>query len=115
MACRKRTSLLAITGTPRKPAACSANWLNASLALAPGAGQLQVQTVAEDALPIGQLLFGQVMPVLAEQPPDQAFAAGEGEQVVVMIGQPLRPDRHAAFGAMALHPGSGEQARRGSG
>ena len=82
------------------------------LALAPGAGQLQAKVVAEAALPVGQLLPGQVLAVFAGQASGQAFAAGQQDQPLRVLAQPFRPHRHPAFAAMALHPGPGEQVRQ---
>ncbi len=82
------------------------------LAVAAGAGQLQVQAIAEHALPVGQLLFGQVMAAFAGQASGQALAPGQREQVVATVLQPLRVDGDAALGAMAFQPGPAEQARQ---
>ena len=83
------------------------------LAVAIGAGQLQVQAVAEAALPVGQMLLGQIMAALGKQAPGQALAPGQCEQPCVRVQQPFRADRHAAFRPLAFHPCTGQQARQG--
>jgi hypothetical protein len=62
------------------------------LALAAGAGQLQVQAIAEHALPVGQLLLGQFMLAVQRQAPGQALPPGQREQVGVAGLQPVRVD-----------------------
>ncbi|MNM95711.1 hypothetical protein D3C81_1081670 [compost metagenome] len=81
-------------------------------AVALGAGEFQVQAIAEHALPIGELLLGQVMAAFTGQAPGQALAAGQGEQIPAAVLQPLRMHGHAALVAVALHPGAGQQARQ---
>jgi hypothetical protein len=82
------------------------------LAATSGAGQLQMQAVAEHVLPVGQALFGQIVTALGEQTSGQAVVAGQSEQVGVAFAQPLRLHRHAAFEALPFHPGAGQQPRQ---
>ncbi|MNM42531.1 hypothetical protein D3C81_533730 [compost metagenome] len=86
--------------------------VEALFAVTAGAGQLQVQAVAEHALPVGQLLFGQIVLAIQRQAPGQAVTAGQGEQVGVAGLQPVRMHGHAALGAMAFHPRPGQQPRQ---
>ena len=80
------------------------------LAVAAGAGQLQVQAVAERTAPVGQPGLGQFMAAGDGQASGQALAADEGEQAGVVLAQPFRAQGHAV-GAVAFHPGAAEQAR----
>ncbi|MNV41042.1 hypothetical protein D3C71_1326660 [compost metagenome] len=70
-----------------------------------------MQAVAEHALPVGELLLGQVMAALAGEAAGQAVAAGQRKQVVAPCLEPLGMDGDAAFGAVAFHPCAGQQAR----
>jgi hypothetical protein len=49
-------------------------------ALAPGAGELQVQVLAEAALQVGQMLLGQLVAAARGQTRGMALAPGDGEQ-----------------------------------
>ena len=80
-------------------------------AIAAGAGQLQMQVVAEGLSPREQLCFGHVMATGHCQPPGQTLAAGNGAQAGVVSAQPLRVDRYA-IATMTFQPGTAEQARQ---
>ena len=82
------------------------------LAVASGAGELQVQAIAERALPVGEPRLREFVTVAGGQAPGQAVAAGEREQPGVVLAQPLRP-HHDAVDAVAFHPGPAEQTRQG--
>ena len=81
------------------------------LAVAAGAGEFQMQAIAQRALPVGEPGFGQFMPVAGRQAPGQAVAAGEREQPGIVLAQPLRP-HHDAVGLVAFHPRPAEQPRQ---
>ncbi|MGY3265119.1 hypothetical protein ACVWZN_001192 [Lysobacter sp. HA35] len=81
------------------------------LALAAGAGQLEMQALAEHVLPVDQPGFGEVMATAAGKLRGEAVASGECEQAAVVLTQPVRAHRHAVV-AMAFHPHAAEQARQ---
>jgi hypothetical protein len=98
----------ATTGMPRA-AGVQGEAVERLLAVATGAGQLQAQVAVEVALPVGQLLLGQVVAVLRGQAAGQALAAGQQDQAAAALAHPFRAHGNAALGAVAFHPGPGEQ------
>ncbi len=101
-----------VAGDHRQPALAGGlqgELVEGFFAVAAGAGQFQVQAIAEHALPVGELLLGQVMAAVTGQAPGEAVAAGQCKQVVAAGLEPVGVDGDAAFGAVAFHPGAGEQ------
>ena len=81
------------------------------LAFARGAREFQVQAFAGGALPLREPLFGEFVLARGGEAPGFAVAAGEREQAVVGLAQPLRAHDDAIV-AMAFHPRAREQARQ---
>ena len=81
------------------------------LAIALRARQFKVQVLAERTLPVGQVLFGQVVTAGQRQTAGQALPADDGEQALVVGAQPFRLDGDAV-GAVAFHPCAREQPRQ---
>ena len=73
------------------------------LAIALRARQFKVQVLAERTLPVGQVLFGQVVTACQRQTAGQALPADDGEQALVVCAQSFRLDGDAV-GAVAFHP-----------
>ena len=82
------------------------------LVRAPGAGQLQMQAIAENAVPVGQPGLGQFGALRCRQPAGQTLPPGQCKQTRVVLAQPIRPQRDAV-GAVSFHPHPAEQARQG--
>ena len=81
------------------------------LAIAVGAGQLQVQAVAERALPVAQPLQRQLVLAGGGQAAGLGMTPEQGEQIAGLLQQPLRAHHHAVV-AMAFQPAAAEQARQ---
>jgi hypothetical protein len=76
--------LLATTGMPASAGGMQREGVEGVLALAPVRVSSRCRRVAELALPVGQLLFGQVVAAFGGQAPGQAVAPGHCEQAGVL-------------------------------